>query len=73
MKFQVLDIKNIFLVFLIITSTTTHAEPKTYGSATVLEVRSIYDGDTFRATLEGLHPLIGESIPIRVNGIDTPE
>ena len=37
------------------------------------EVTSIYDGDTFRATVKGWPPLIGERIPIRIAGIDTPE
>jgi len=32
-----------------------------------------YDGDTITFILSGLHPIIGEKISIRVNGIDTPE
>lgn len=32
-----------------------------------------YDGDTITLNLPGLHPIIGEKIAIRVNGIDTPE
>ncbi len=32
-----------------------------------------YDGDTITFNLPGLHPVIGEKISIRVNGIDTPE
>ncbi len=32
-----------------------------------------YDGDTITFNLPGLHPIIGEKINIRVNGIDTPE
>ena len=32
-----------------------------------------YDGDTITFNLSGLHPIIGEKISIRVNGIDTPE
>ncbi len=35
-------------------------------------VRS-YDGDTVTFNLPGLHPIIGEKINIRVDGIDTPE
>ena len=45
---------------------------KTYGSAVVTEVTSIYDGDTFRANLKGYPAIIGERIGIRINGIDTP-
>ena len=32
-----------------------------------------YDVDTITFNLPGLHPIIGEKISIRVNGIDTPE
>ena len=32
-----------------------------------------YDGDTITFNLPGLHPIIGEKINIRVNGIDTPK
>lgn len=39
----------------------------------VSEVTSIYDGDTFRANIEGWPPIIGERMPIRIKGIDTPE
>jgi endonuclease YncB( thermonuclease family) len=41
--------------------------------ATVAEVTSIYDGDTFRATIAGWPPIVGERMPVRVKGIDTPE
>ncbi|WP_084605515.1 thermonuclease family protein [Psychromonas aquimarina] len=46
---------------------------KTFGNLSVAEITSIYDGDTFRANIYGLHPLIGEHIGIRVAGVDTPE
>lgn len=32
-----------------------------------------YDGDTVTVEIEGVHPLIGHEIKIRVKGIDTPE
>jgi endonuclease YncB( thermonuclease family) len=48
-------------------------EPKIYGAATVSEVTSIYDGDTFRANIAGYPPIIGERVSIRIAGIDTPE
>jgi len=35
----------------------------------VAAVKSVYDGDTFRADIEG----IGKYLPIRVAGVDTPE
>lgn len=39
----------------------------------VERIVSIYDGDTFRADLKNLPPLIGRNIGIRLAGIDTPE
>jgi len=39
----------------------------------VIEVTSIYDGDTFRANLKGYPDIIGKRIPVRINGIDAPE
>ena len=46
---------------------------KTYGSVLVKEITSIYDGDTFRANIEGWPPIVGERVPVRLMGIDTPE
>ena len=46
---------------------------KTYGNLIVSEIVSIYDGDTFKANIKDIHPLIGERIGIRLVGIDTPE
>lgn len=46
---------------------------KEYGSVVVSEVRSIYDGDTFKASIESWPAIIGESIGVRVAGVDTPE
>mgnify|MGYP000203381282 CR=1 FL=1 len=46
---------------------------KVYGTLLISEITSIYDGDTFRANIESLHPLIGERMSIRVSGVDTPE
>jgi micrococcal nuclease len=44
-----------------------------YGSVTVSKVISVYDGDTFRVNIDSLPPIVGKNIPIRVNGVDTPE
>ncbi|MCD6006921.1 thermonuclease family protein [Halomonas sp. IOP_31] len=49
------------------------AMAENYGSARVSEVTSIYDGDTFRANIEGWPAIIGERVPVRIMGIDTPE
>ena len=46
---------------------------KDFGSATVSEVTSVYDGDTFRANIVGFPVIVGERMPVRVSGVDTPE
>lgn len=48
-------------------------DDKNFGTLDVLEITSIYDGDTFRVNIANVHPLIGERMSIRVNGVDTPE
>ena len=65
----------LFIVFLLL-AFNVNAESiknKNHGTLTVETVTSIYDGDTFRANIAGLHSLIGERIGIRVAGVDTPE
>jgi micrococcal nuclease len=49
------------------------AAAKSYGSAVVDEVTSIYDGDTFRVTIRNWPAVVGERVPVRVLGIDAPE
>lgn len=44
-----------------------------YGRVTVDEVRSIYDADTFRVTINDWPDIIGKSMSIRVLGVDAPE
>ncbi|MCC4289480.1 thermonuclease family protein [Vreelandella aquamarina] len=44
-----------------------------YGSVTVDEVTSFYDGDTIRVTINEWPPVIGERIPVRIAGIQSPE
>ena len=34
---------------------------------------SIYDGDTFKIDLAGVHPLFGDDVSVRLFGVDTPE
>jgi micrococcal nuclease len=48
-------------------------EQKDFGRLEVHGLVSVYDGDTFTCDIEGLHPLIGERISIRIRGVDTPE
>ena len=48
-------------------------DDKNFGTLKVSSISSIYDGDTFRAIIKDVHPLLGERIGIRVSGVDTPE
>lgn len=44
-----------------------------YGKVRLDEITSIYDGDTFRATIRDWPAVIGRRVPVRIAGIDTPE
>ena len=44
-----------------------------YGSVTVDEVVSFTDGDTITVTVNDWPPIIGERIPVRIEGIQAPE
>ena len=58
------------LFFLLLSSYST---AKSFGDyQNPIYVRN-YDGDTITFNLPNLHPIIGEKISVRVNGIDTPE
>ena len=61
------------ILLLLLIQIQVTAKPVNYGSVTISEVTSIYDGDTFRANISEWHGLIGKDVSIRVNGIDTPE
>jgi micrococcal nuclease len=49
------------------------ASAKSFGDYNNAVYIRNYDGDTITFNLPELHPIIGEKISIRVNGIDTPE
>lgn len=59
----------LFFVFLEATS----LKNMKFENVKVDKITSIYDGDTFRVNIKEYSPIIGERIPIRINGIDTPE
>ncbi len=61
------------ILFLIIPLTVSAAKDTTYGNLVVSKVRSVYDGDTFRVDIAGVHPIIGHNVSIRIYGVDTPE
>lgn len=44
-----------------------------YGAATVAQIMSIYDADTFTVDIAGWPPIAGRRISVRVAGIDAPE
>jgi len=60
------------LLLIILAVLPVQAKPQ-YGTVTVSKVISVYDGDTFRVNIDSLPPIVGKNIPIRVNGVDTPE
>lgn len=64
--------KKIILLFLLWLS-MSFLNAKTYGDIHNVIFLRCYDGDTCTFTLPYLHPLIGESISIRISGYDTPE
>lgn len=61
------------LLFILFTLTAPLTAAQNYGNLTVSSLDSVYDGDTFKVTIDELHPLIGKAILVRVAGIDTPE
>ncbi|MGB0721176.1 MAG: thermonuclease family protein [Gammaproteobacteria bacterium] len=63
------------LMLLLIAAPTFAASIKDtiYGQATVSEVTSIYDADTFRVNIADWPEVVGYRIPIRVVGVDAPE
>jgi len=65
-------VKQVLLLLLFI-SFPISAATKEYGNVFIDEVTSIYDGDTFRVNINSYPKVIGHRIPVRVNGIDTPE
>lgn len=63
----------LFLFFnLFLFSCICWAGERTYGDMTATVV-SVYDGDTMTVTIPGVPAIMGEAIPVRVRGIDTPE
>lgn len=64
--------KHCFLILIL--ASFTYAKPRTqYGTLKIDSVLSVYDGDTFRANINSLSPILGKNIPIRLANIDTPE
>ena len=66
-------VRVLIIVILSFLSLPFHALAKSFGDHKGAVYLRNYDGDTITFNLPGLHPIIGEEISIRVNGIDTPE
>ena len=65
--------QKIFILLLLLALLSSPAHAKSFGDFEGAVYIRNYDGDTITFNLPGLHPIIGEKISIRVNGIDTPE
>jgi endonuclease YncB( thermonuclease family) len=66
-------VKQLIILILLLAPVISYAGDKTYGDAVVVDVLSVYDGDTFRVNIKGYPDIIGSNIPIRISNIDTPE
>ena len=65
--------KKLLLIFICFLGVFSVQAAPEYGTEIVSKVISVYDGDTFRVDIDSLPPLVGKNIPIRLNGVDTPE
>lgn len=65
--------RSILFAALVGVSFVVQAGQPTYGDVKVSRVTSIYDGDTFTATIDGWLGIAGKNIGVRISGIDTPE
>ena len=65
--------KKLILVFILFLGVLSAQAAPEYGTVIVSKVISVYDGDTFRVDIDSLPPIVGKNIPIRLNGVDTPE
>lgn len=62
------------VIVCLLLSLYSHAgEEKTYGDKRLSSVVRVYDGDTFYGTIRTWPGIIGDTIGIRINGVDTPE
>jgi micrococcal nuclease len=50
-----------------------YAGKRTYGDAVVSRLINVHDGDTFKVCLSNMPAIVGDSILVRIYGIDTPE
>lgn len=70
--------KNIYLLIILLfaSSFSQAAEPGCQHDENTfrcVKVEHNYDGDTITVSIPSVHPLIGQNILVRINGVDTPE
>jgi len=65
----------VFTILLVLILGVSGAEEnkKTFGTLKIKKIIRVYDGDTFYVNLKKVHPLLGDTIAIRIDDIDTPE
>lgn len=63
----------IVLLCLLLASSSWAADSPSFGNVRIDEVTSIYDGDTFRVNIHAWPAVVGQRVPVRLYGIDTPE
>lgn len=63
---------SILITLSLIIPTITQAK-QSYVNLYYVKYVDNYDGDTVKVNIEGVHPIIGHNISIRIRGIDTPE
>lgn len=64
--------KNILVILILICVANVKSRTQ-YRILKIDSVLSVYDGDTFRANINSLSPILGNNIAIRLANIDTPE
>ena len=61
------------ILLLMILVSIVYSKKVNYGRVKVSRIVSVYDGDTFKCDINDWPDIVGKSIGIRINGIDTPE
>ncbi len=64
--------RSIFFLVLLFSAVPTFAKTS-FGNVTVSDIVSVYDADTFRVNISGWPAVVGQNVPVRVNGVDAPE
>lgn len=66
-------LQNIIFVFFLSSAVANSNCSHDVNAFRCVEYIKNYDGDTITFNIKNVHPLLGNKISIRVNGIDTPE